>query len=90
MVRTVNCVKLGRELPGLEYAPMKGELGERIYNEVSREAWDMWVKHQTMVINEYRLNPSEPDGQRILRTQLESFFWGDGAEAPPDYVPENR
>lgn len=90
MVRTVNCVKLGRELPGLEYAPMKGELGERIYNEVSQEAWDMWVKHQTMVINEYRLNPSEPDGQRILRTQLESFFWGDGAEAPPDYVPENR
>ena len=88
MARTVHCVKFGKDLPGLDFAPIKGELGERIYHTVSKEAWDLWVKHSTMVINEYRLNPSELEGQKVLVQQLEDFFYGDGAELPPDYVPE--
>lgn len=87
MARTVQCVKYGKDLPGLEYAPIKGELGERIYNGVSKDAWDLWVKHSTMVINEYRLNPSEPEAQKILSEQMEQFFFGDGAALPPDFVP---
>ena len=87
MTRTVNCAKLGRELPGLEYPPLKGELGRRIYETVSEEAWGLWLKHSTMIINEYRLNPSEPEGQRILKEQVEQFFFGEGAQLPPDYVP---
>lgn len=86
MTRTIQCVKLGREAEGLEHVPMKGELGIRIYENVSKEAWGMWVRHSTMVINEYRLNPSEPKAQEVLAKQLEDFFFGDGVEAPPDYV----
>ena len=86
MTRTIQCVKLGREAEGLEHVPMKGELGLRIYENVSKEAWGMWVKHSTMVINEYRLNPSEPKAQEVLAKQLEDFFFGEGVEAPPDYV----
>ena len=87
MTRTVNCAKLGKELPGMEYPPLKGELGRRIYETVSEEAWGLWLKHSTMVINEYRLNPSEPEGQKILKEQIEQFFFGEGAQLPPDYVP---
>ena len=87
MARTVQCLKYGKELPGLDAAPIKGELGERIYNGISKEAWDLWVKHSTMVINEYRLNPSEPEAQKILSEQMEQFFFGDGAQLPPDYTP---
>ena len=87
MARMVECKKLGKTSPGLEYAPLKGPLGERIYQEVSSEAWDLWVKHQTMVINEYRLNPSEPEAQTILLKQMEDFFFGEGSQLPPDYVP---
>jgi len=90
MSRTVKCTKLGRELPGLEYAPLKGELGEKIYNEISEEAWEEWIKHSTMVINEYRLNPTEEKSQEFLLKQLEEFLFGAGAEAPPDYVPETK
>ena len=87
MTRTVNCKKLGKELPGLEHAPIKNELGERIYQEISQEAWQQWLKHSTMVINEYRLNPSEPKAQEILSEQMFNFFFGDGSVAPPpDFV----
>ena len=78
MTRTIQCVKLGREAEGLEHVPMKGELGIRICENVSKEAWGMWVRHSTMVINEYRLNPSEPKAQEVLAKQLEDFFFGDG------------
>lgn len=88
MARTVHCAKLGKELPGLNYPPMKGALGLRIYHEISAEAWKLWVRHSTMVINEYRLNPSEPEAQSILRQQLEQFLFGEGAAPPPDFVPE--
>ena len=90
MSRTVKCTKLGRELPGLEYAPLKGELGEKIYNEISEEAWEEWIKHSTMVINEYRLNPTEEKSQEFLLKQLKEFLFGAGVEAPPDYVPETK
>jgi Fe-S cluster biosynthesis and repair protein YggX len=82
----VKCTKLGQELPGLEYPPLKGELGQRVYEEISQEAWKLWLRHSTMVINEYRLNPAEPKAQKILVDQAEKFFFGEGAELPPDYV----
>ena len=87
MPRTVNCVKLGKELPGLPHAPMRGALGARIYDHVSQEAWTAWVKHSTMVINEYRLNPAEPEAQATLRKQLLAYLFGAGAEAPEGYTP---
>ncbi len=87
MTRMVNCAKLGRELPGLDYPPLKGELGKRIYENVSQEGWEMWLQHSTMVINEYRLNPSEPEAQKILKEQVVQFFFGDGTQLPPDYQP---
>ena len=86
MTRMVNCKKLGKELPGLEYAPLKNELGERIYQEISQEAWQEWLKPSTMVINEYRLNPAEAKAQDILSEQMFNFFFGDGVEAPPEFV----
>ena len=82
----VQCAKLGKELPGLEYAPLKGELGVKIYEQISAEAWKLWIKHSTMVINEYRLNPSEPKAIEILKKQMDEFFFSEGAELPPDYV----
>lgn len=86
MARMVNCAKLGKELPGLEYPPLKGALGERIYREISEEAWKQWLSHSIMVINEFRLNPSEPEAQKILREQAEKFFFGDGVAAPEGFV----
>jgi len=83
----VNCIKLKKELPGLKYPPLKGELGQRIFEQVSEEAWKLWIKHSTMVINEYRLNPVEPAGQKVLREQLERFFFGEGGDTPPDFTP---
>ena len=76
MTRTIQCVKLGREAEGLEHVPMKGELGIRIYENVSKEAWGMWVRHSTMVINEYRLNPSEPKSSRGPRQAARRLLLG--------------
>lgn len=87
MTRMVQCAKLGKELPGLEYPPLKGDLGKRIFENVSQEGWEMWLQHSTMVINEYRLNPAEPEAQKILKEQVEQFFFGEGAQLPPDYMP---
>lgn len=80
------CAKLGKLLPGLEYAPLKGELGRRIFHHVSRDAWSQWISHSTMIINEFRLNPSEPESQRILSEQAEKFLFGGGAAPPEGYV----
>ena len=87
MSRVVYCAKLGKELPGLDYPPLKGELGKRIYETISAEAWKQWLKHSTMVINEMRLNPSEVQGQQVLREQMEKFFFGGGVRPPEGYVP---
>ena len=87
-MRTVNCVLLGREAEGLDYAPYPGELGRRIYDNVSKEAWQRWLAHQTMLINEYRLTPIEPEARKFLEREMEKFFFGGGSEKPKEYVPE--
>ena len=87
MARTVNCVILGREAEGLEHPPYPGDLGRRIYESVSREAWQRWLAHQTMLINEYRLTPIEPDARKFLETEMEKFFFGEGSAAPKEFVP---
>lgn len=86
MARTVQCVLLGREAPGLDYVPYPGELGKRIYAGVSKEAWGRWVQHQTMLINEYRLTPFEPKARKFLEGEMEKFFFGGGSEKPQEYV----
>lgn len=86
MARTVHCVKLGKEMPGLEKPPFKGELGQRVFDTVSQQAWRMWLEHSKMLINEYRLDLTSEQGQKIWMTELERYFYGDGAELPPDYV----
>lgn len=88
MSRTVNCVYLKKEGEGLDFAPYPGELGQRIYDNVSKEAWQQWLAHQTMLINEYRLTPIEPEARKMLEIEMEKFFFGGGSEKPKEYVPE--
>ncbi len=88
MSRIVHCIKLNREAEGLERRPYPGELGQRIFDNVSKQAWQEWLKQQTMLINEYRLSPIEPKARKFLEEQMEKYFFGDGAEAPPDFVPQ--
>ena len=88
MSRTVNCVILKTEAEGLDYAPYPGELGQRIYDNISKEAWQRWLAHQTMLINEYRLTPIEPEARQFLATEMEKFFFGGGSERPKEYIPE--
>ena len=87
MARTVNCVILGREAEGLDWAPYPGELGQRIFDNVSKEAWQRWLAHQTMLINEYRLTPIEPEARSFLEKEMEKYFFGEGSAAPKEYVP---
>jgi Fe-S cluster biosynthesis and repair protein YggX len=89
--RTVYCVVLGTEAEGLDYAPYPGELGQRIYANVSKEGWQRWLKHQTMLINEYRLTPIEPKARKFLVAEMEKFFFGGGSDKPGEYVaPEEK
>jgi Fe-S cluster biosynthesis and repair protein YggX len=85
MARMVQCVKLQRELPGIKWKPWEDELGQRIYDNVSQEAWKMWLEHSKMIINEYRLDLMSPKSQTILREQVEQFFFGEGSALPPDF-----
>ena len=86
MNRKVHCVKLDREAEGLKAAPYPGELGRRILENVSQEAWHLWLAHQTTLINEYRLTPYEPQVRKFLEQEMEKFFFGGGSEKPKDYV----
>jgi Fe-S cluster biosynthesis and repair protein YggX len=86
----VQCVKLGREAEGLERPPYPGELGKRIYAHVSKEAWQQWLRQQTMLINEYRLTPVEPKARKFLEEQMERFFFGEGSALPEGYVPPDQ
>jgi len=88
MSRTVNCVIMKTEAEGLDYAPYPGDLGQRIYDNVSKEGWQRWLAHQTMLINEYRLTPIEPEARQFLATEMEKFFFGEGSEKPKEFVPE--
>ncbi len=85
MSRTVQCVLLKREAPGLDRVPYPGELGKRIFESVSKEAWARWLGHQTMLMNEYRLTPIEPKARKFLETEMEKFFFGTGSAAPEGY-----
>lgn len=87
MTRTVHCIKLGKEAEGLALPPYPGELGKRIFENVSKEAWQMWLKHQTMLINEYRLALVDIKARQFLQGEMEKFFFGGGSEAPEGYVP---
>lgn len=87
MAQMVHCVKLGRELPGLERAPYPGALGERILANVSQEAWDMWKQHAIILINHYGLSLMDPQAQTFLREQLEAFFFGEDAQMPEGWSP---
>jgi Fe-S cluster biosynthesis and repair protein YggX len=88
MARTVNCILLKAEAEGLDFAPYPGALGQRIYENVSKQAWQRWVNHQTMLINEYRLTPIEPEARKFLETEMEKFFFGDGSAVPKEFVPK--
>jgi Fe-S cluster biosynthesis and repair protein YggX len=86
MPRIVKCVKLGRELPGVVYKPFNNDLGQRIYDNVSQQAWMLWVEHSKKIVNEYRLDLTSPMGQKVLLEQAEEFFFGSGGHNPPDFV----
>ena len=77
---------LGEGAEGLDFAPYPGDLGQRIYENVSKEAWQKWLAHQTILINEYRLTPIEPEARKFLETEMEKFFFGDGSEVPDEFV----
>jgi Fe-S cluster biosynthesis and repair protein YggX len=90
MSRTVKCVVLGGEAEGLDKPPYPGELGQRIFDNVSKQGWQRWVNHQTMLINEYRLSPIEPKARKFLVAEMEKFFFGGGSEKPQEFVPEEK
>ena len=87
MPRMVKCAKLGQELPGMVYKPFNNDLGQRIYDNVSQEAWRMWLEHSKMLVNEYRVDLTSQNGQKLLLEEAERFFFGEGAQLPPDYRP---
>jgi Fe-S cluster biosynthesis and repair protein YggX len=87
MARMVNCIKLGTEAEGLDFPTYPGELGKRIYENVSKQAWADWLKHQTMLVNENRLNLADQRARQYLARQMENHFFGGGADAAAGYVP---
>ena len=89
MTRTVHCALLQREAPGLDRAPYPGALGQRIFSEISKEAWAGWVRHQTMLLNEYRLTPVDPKARKFLEAEMEKYLFGGGSDKPADFkAPE--
>lgn len=88
MTHIVHCVKLGKEAEGLKFAPLPNELGKRIYDHVSQEAWDAWLRHQTMLINENRLSLADPRARQYLAEQMEHYFFGEGADQVAGFTPE--
>jgi Fe-S cluster biosynthesis and repair protein YggX len=86
--RIVHCVKFQKDLPGLDAPPWPGELGQRIYDNVSAQAWKLWEERQKMILNEYRLMPWQKEAQDLIARQLEDFFFGESAALPPGYVPQ--
>ena len=87
MARTVHCIKLNKEAEGLDFPPVPGEMGKKLYMSVSKEAWQQWLKHQTMLINENRLNLADDRARKYLATQMEKHFFGEGADQTMGYVP---
>lgn len=90
MARKVQCAKLHKEADGLDFQPYPGALGKRIFENVSKEAWQMWLKQQTMFINEYRLSTVDPKARQFLAEEMEKFFFGEGSKAPEGFVPPTK
>lgn len=90
MTRTVNCAKLHKEAEGLGQPPYPGELGKKIYDSISAEAWQLWLEHQTMLINEYRLSMLDPEARAYLKTEMEKFLFSNDSEKPSGYVPPEK
>ena len=88
MSRMVNCAKLGKQAEGLPAPPYPGELGKRVYLTISKEAWQQWMGHQTILINENRLSAIDPKAQAFLKEEMEKFLFGEGSEMPKEFVPE--
>lgn len=89
MNRIIFCQKLQKDAEGLDFPPYPGELGEKIYQKISKEAWELWINQQTMLINEYRLNMIDAKSRSFLKQQLEDFLFGDGSNTPPGFTPES-
>jgi Fe-S cluster biosynthesis and repair protein YggX len=87
MTRMVKCVKLGKEAEGLDYQTYPGDLGKKVFDNVSKEAWQLWLGHQTMLMNEYRLSPIDPKARKFLEGEMEKYFFGEGSQLPTGYVP---
>ncbi len=90
MTRIVHCIKLDKDAEGLDFPPYPGELGKRIYENVSKEAWQAWVRLQTMLVNEYRLNMVDAKARAYLKEQMEKHFFGEGADQVAGYTPEKQ
>ena len=90
MAYMVNCVKLGRQAEGLDEPPFDSELGQKIYANVSKQAWEEWGNHMKMLLNEYRLQPWRPEHQQFIAQQMEQYFFGTGAKAPEQFTPESK
>jgi Fe-S cluster biosynthesis and repair protein YggX len=90
MAHTVFCAHFKKEMEGLEEPPFDSELGQKIYNNVSKQAWGEWVERQKMLLNEYRLQPWTPQAQNFLVQQMEEFLFGEGSSLPADYVPPSH
>jgi Fe-S cluster biosynthesis and repair protein YggX len=88
MSRTIHCVKFGKEMEALDRPPFRGEMGQKVFENVSKEAWRMWLEHSKMIVNEYRLDLTSESGQKIWMTELEKYFFGEGSQLPPDFVPQ--
>lgn len=90
MTRIIFCSKLKQEAPGLDKPPLPGEIGNRIFNNISKTAWNKWLAHQTLLINENRLSLINPDHKKFLTAEMEKFLFGDGSNAPVGFTPPNR
>ena len=90
MTRMVHCVKLDKEADGLDAPPYPGELGQRIFEGVSKEAWQLWLKHQTILINEHRISPIDPEARKFLETEMEKFFFAGGSDMPGGFVSPDQ
>lgn len=89
-MRMVHCIKLNREAEGLPQPPLPGELGKKIYDQVSKEAWQMWIAHQTMLINEYRLSMIDAKSRAFLKEEMEKFLFGSGSDKPAGFIPKDQ
>lgn len=90
MAKMVDCIKLGRQAEGMDRPPFKGELGDRLFQHVSKEAWRQWLEHSKMLINEYRLDLTSESGQRLWMTECEKYFFGEGSAKPAEFVPQGQ